>query len=207
MKGILFKPDMIKAIVEGRKTQTRRAIKPQPKVIHSQYTDSSIETEQLFRNGRKTLKPRYQVGETVYIKEAWQVLDVDTRTLREPIHHVKIEHRIDGVVRWTHMPATIAYTIPDAWHSPLHLAEITARYFIQITDARAERLQNMTEKDALEEGINIKAVTTQGNLVIDVPSYVNAYAMLWDFINPNYPWESNPWVWPYRFKLNENHSL
>ncbi len=149
---------------------------------------------------RVVVKPRYQVGEVVYIREAWRVLDVDTRTLRQPIHKVKAEYKLDCETRWTQMPATIAYTIPDNWHTPLFLAEITARDFIQITGVRAERLQEITERDAKAEGITLKAVTTQGLSVIDEPSYVNAYAMLWDSINPKYPWASNPWVFVYEFK-------
>ena len=69
MKGILFKPEMIQAIVEGRKTQTRRIIMPQPRIVLAQYTDKSIETNQTFRNGGR-LKPDYQIIETIYIKEA-----------------------------------------------------------------------------------------------------------------------------------------
>ena len=72
MKGILFKPDMIKAIIEGRKTQTRRIIKPQPRHPNIEVGLDHIDVigQFVFTDG-SILKPRYLTGETVYIKEAW----------------------------------------------------------------------------------------------------------------------------------------
>ncbi len=164
MKGILFKPDMIKAIIEGRKTQTRRVIKPQPFLGDK------------FQNYEPLVgKPRYQVGEVVYIKEA-------------------------GV--WDERVRLFAYkaNMPDLtakWQSPRFMPAWAARYFIQITDVRAERLQEITEEDAIAEGCPSALVT-----LATVPM-VEWYKHLWDSINPKYPWSSNPWVWVISFKKVE----
>ena len=104
MKGILSKHDMIKAIRDRRKTQTRRLgglkyINEHPEQWELMVGHDKDSVVWVFRNEAigevVQIKPSYQVGETVYIKEAWRVLDVDTRTLRSPIHRVKIEYKMD----------------------------------------------------------------------------------------------------------------
>ncbi len=203
MKSILFKPELIKAIVEGRKTQTRRLI-TKPEVIN-QVPDKWVEVKPyrtwwFINDGiRETwdMTPRYQVGEVVYIKEVWRVVDVDTRTLRQPIHQVKVEYKLDCAIRWGQIPATITYTIADSWHSPIFLPETAARYFIQITDVRPERLQEITEVDAQAEG-----ATRPPNYSL-TPHYIEWYKWLWNKINPKYQWETNPWVFAYTFKRLE----
>jgi len=199
MKGILFKPDMIQAIVEGRKTQTRRVIKPQPRRIDDAF-DGTWEWKEkghyyddltLYEELRS--KPPYQVGETVYIKEAWAEW-INTS-----------EHLASGVISIEEARADVIYkaTTPN-WDEILKengnpylikhtllMPEWAARYFIKITDVRAERLQEITEEDAILEGMPRVTFPRHGAII--------AYGKLWNSLNKDYPWESNPWVWVYTF--------
>jgi len=201
MKGILFKPDMIQAIIEGRKTQTRRVIKPQPhslcwadgmadsirgvKIIgDTGYYDYSL-------GFPKRVKPRYQVGETVYIKEAWAT------------------YRANDDLTISQLPetATIFYTgeigeyeYIGKCRSPMMMREIFACYFIVITDVRAERLQEISYGNVKAEGI---IAVNDGSLrgAIDIAERAfKDFKELWNSINKDYPWESNPWVWVYIFE-------
>lgn len=190
MKGILFKSESIKAIIEGRKTQTRRVIKPQP-IIAPTYKELSL--KDLEYDG---FKPRYQVGEIVYVKEAhyryghwikngfikagrqkW-LFKADTKEVRY------LENR---------PPMVYANAIKDktGWfkRSPLFMPQSAARYFTKFTGVRAERLQEINEEDAEAEGLDL----LQGGILCE-------FRLLWDSINPKYPWESNPWVWVYTFR-------
>ncbi len=213
MKGILFKPDMIKAIVEGRKTQTRRVIKPQPYVEET--TPSSLQTMgdwNLLIQIEKNLQceeyfawstfcrenARYQVGEVVYIKEAFWEDSGD------------IYFKMDFPNFPNDMPTNMFFE-KGKWKSPLFLPEIFARDFLQIVDVRAERLQEITEIDAIAEGIQVMQGTHQsfarntfGRLELTgAPEPYTAryhYEALWDSINKEYPWASNCWVWRYEFE-------
>jgi len=85
--------------------------------------------------------------------------------------------------------------------SPLFMPEWAARYFIKITDIRAERLQEITEEDAEAEGL----ILTKSGWKTDyiVSSATEKFAILWNSINKDYPWESNPFVFVYSFKKAE----
>jgi len=224
MKGILFKPDMIKAIVEGRKTQTRRL--DGPKEINQEpdrwtcngwagswqgfaFSDKSSATTS------RIAKPRYQVGEVVYIKEThyryghWEETSEFTKTGRvewqfiAETNEVRYkENRPDRVNR-----ATLRMT---GWYkrSPLFMSEWAARRFIKFTGVGAERLQEITEEDCLAEGIYSNSIykdfgfhwesKDSGYETAEI-----AYIILWNSINPKYPWAMNPWVFPYSFKRVE----
>ena len=174
MKGILFKPDMIQAIIEGRKTQTRRVIKPQPKADLIKHANSSYWISGLTDDTYERVHiPRYQVGETVYIKEAWC----------ESYYGEPICYKLDG----KESPGPKGF-----WRSPIFLKAINARYFILIKGVRAERLQEITPKDCIAEGI----IEEYG----DGLALRDKFENLWDSINKDYPWESNPWVFRYEFE-------
>ena len=212
MKGILFKPESIKAIVEGRKTQTRRlgglkGINEYPdqwELMPGHDADSLI---WLFRNTEiseiTSVKPRYQQGETVYIKETWAV-DKEYDSLKP----TELPSGLSLIYPYGGDPED-DIRIPDCYgriRSPLHLRAEDARYFIKILAVRAERLQGITDADAVAEGIIIE----KGRYIVVARSSENgaayamprdAYFVLWDSINKDYPWESNPWVFPYTFRL------
>jgi len=198
MKGILFKPDMIKAIVEGRKTVTRRVVKFHKPVNTTSSLSitgkifsmgDSNEEERLLSEG--IIKPglslsRYQVGEVVYIKEALfrhPYLDEAGYVLDET--PVFINQTIGDCLKWRWQKDIL---------NGMFMPQEAARYFIRIKDVRAERLQEITEADAVKEGIDG-----------DFQEYPRlAFSELWDSINkPPYDWQSNCWVWVYSFKLTE----
>lgn len=204
MKGILFKPDMIRAIVEGRKTQTRRTagleeINKEPNkwalLEWKCRMVGDIKVGWFFENPvgiQQLAKSRYHVGETVYIKEAWspfadEMSKVAVRS-KEPVLY-RLDYRDD-------LKSPLDIGGDYSWHSPMFLKEIFARYFILITDVRPERLQEITEEDAIAEGCDYVTGTP------DTPTFthINSYRGLWDSINKKIPWASNPWLWHYSFK-------
>ena len=227
MKGILFKPWKIKAIAEDdREWQTRRVIKPQFKHILDTFTITLnqcsslyIQTELLERNKNLLngcIKSRYQVGEVVYIKEGhyryghWQKNGF-TKTGRQ-----KWAFKADtNTVRYLEdTPLKVQRGRKyHGWYkrSPLFMPARAARYFIKITDIRAERLQEITEEDAYAEGCPTDIKEIMDSLPISIihrgvfnkPTPLFWYENLWDSINPKYPWESKPWVFVYSFKKAE----
>jgi len=218
MKGILFKPDLIKAIAEGRKTQTRRVIKFRERVNPiSSYGHGGIgsigdiqrELEALDKGIIKpdiSLSP-YQPGETVYIKETFQVCDIvydeyaggseagyplTVVPTVKPAYQVMATYKLDGID-------------DGPWRSPIFMPAWAARYLIVITEVKAQRVQEITQENAIAEGIvpPEHAFVMIGGDVDAAISPREEYAELWDAINPKHPWESNPWVWVYTFRLKE----
>ena len=219
MKGILFKPWKIQFIAEHPdiETQTRRVIKPQPPEGASIWRIEDGNTGESHFSVRRcnpwhTIKPRYQVGETVYIKEA--------------LHRFcnKAIYKLDEQPVYFYRSLNPLYW---RWQKnylvPMHCPEDAARYFIRILSIRAERLQEITKEAILAEGVKYP-VTEEGHLVLrltgkcppcdyipkenfkngtyagDRATWLKAhFAALWDSINKAYPWESNPWVWVYGF--------
>src|SRR3990167_4908351 len=132
MKGILFKPDMIKAITEGRKIVTRRLIKEQ--------TDDW-----------RVAHPRYKVGEIVYVKEAWHFLNVPEN--RASPYDFGVEY-IDGAISWwTDNSNEMNYPLDEKKRSPMFLPEKFARLFLKILSVRPERLQEIPSPDIHSEGL------------------------------------------------------
>ena len=159
MKGILFKPEMIVATVEGRKTNTRRAeaglkeINKDPDAWKCQMLPSGIlacRKKILYEGGFYFsdwvhIKPRYQVGETVYIKEAFMIEQSDG--FDEPL-----DRPFKNDFEWGLLIPHYKLTDPDPelyddedrrmkWHSPLFMPEWAARYFIKILGNSAELLR------------------------------------------------------------------
>jgi len=187
---------MIKAIVEGRKTQTRRRIDIDPLGWElSGFNEGGLLDFGVVHFWRKdynsqgyTVKPRYQVGEVVYIKEAWC----------ESYYGKPTKYKLDG----EGSPGPKGF-----WRSPLFLAAENARYFIKITDVRAERLQEITLSDIYDEGCPLEVATIFTDPMAGYETKANAYEWyhdIWDSINKKTPWASNPWIWVYTFRVAPN---
>jgi len=210
--GILFKPEMHRAIREGRKTETRRIVK-----IPTWAEPGTIEEDNDGKGGLmaiygktgcfSAIKPRYQVGDSLYVKEA----HLELFPTGEPNHWSLLRP-----TAWEgHGKAFYKDTLPKdepdgprtTWKSPLHMPKWAARTWLEVTGTRAERLQEITEEGAKAEGVQPWAFDSQqpmttGELGADSP-YRGGFAVLWDDINEEHTWKSNPWVWVYQFKLLE----
>ena len=149
MKGILFKPESIKSILEGRKTQTRRlaglkVINQKPYKWQFIGADTELPDYFVFRATPeiKLLKPRYQVGEVVYIKEAWATeerMDSKPPSFLDKAGDVPLWYRADYSPTTRAVGDKLDYVVRGRWRSPMMMPEWAARYFIEITGVRAER--------------------------------------------------------------------
>jgi len=199
MQGILMKPDMIAATVEGRKTNTRRAdaslreINKEPDEWELMPGHDSASLVWGFRSKELSevgfVKPRYHAGETCYIKEAWQVDKKWDNTKPSDIPHGESVYYPFGGDPEDKIPAP--YWLGKL-RSPLFMPEWAARHFPKILAVRAERLQEITKQDIRAEGFD-GDYTNIG--------YYYVFGQAWNSINPKHPWESNPWVWRYQFRL------
>jgi hypothetical protein len=207
MKGICFIEPLLRLVVLGLKTQTRRIIKFSCEYNHTEYPLHAYAyadgTFGLVDNGRilELVKPRYKAGETLYLKEPYYYeTEAYGFTIPEPIVHYKL------FAEWKKFP----------WKNKLFMPEKYARNFITMNDVRVERMQEISDGDCLKEGIMeidqkgvffSSAVMHTGARagickVFDTPQA--AYAALINKINGKGTWESNPYSWVYDFKFNEN---
>jgi len=178
---------MVRAILDNRNTQTRRVIKPQP----PDDWEPCISDEKY--------KPKYQVGDILWVQETWQFerLDLErehTIVFRDGEEITFIFNDEERREKW------FKYIFKSGWQSPYFMPKEAARIFLKVTDIRVERLQDISESDAIKEGVKM----TQDER-LDF-SYKEGFSFLWDFINAKrergiYVWERNPWVFVYDFGM------
>ncbi len=170
MKGILFKPDMTKAIVEGRKTVTRRVIKPQPELDVAGIwdwkprKDVEIGWRQIYDQAMIIEYARYQVGETVYIKEAhyrwgrW-IKNGFTKTGKQAWSFKSDNHAVSYL---DCPPLQLIETnksrnLPGWYKRPsIFMPRRYIRIWLEITEIRVERVQEIDSWDCIHEGIHQK---------------------------------------------------
>ena len=203
MKGILFKPAMIRAIADGRKTVTLRRIDIDPLGWElSGFNNGGLLDFGVVRFWRKddnsqalTLKPRYKVGESVYIKEAWAIIKVnDGVDIVDMSQNSGVFYKFGENRQGDDDELAMEQ---GRWRSPLFMPAWAARYFIKIEGVRAEMVQEITEEDIGKEGLEVKGWTEDGSW--RTPQ--DCFQYLWDSINKDYPFESNPYIFRYEFAL------
>ena len=221
MNGIMFKESLFNLVVNGTKTMERRVIKPQPHTCGSCYEYKK--SDYRYISGRKfcyakgirvdssdaacwryeeSLKSRYKVGETLYLKEPFVVAGGR-------------KENPNGVVAYKWQPLNVIFPNgqqPLRWENPRTMGEKHARYFIEIIDVKVERLQDISDEDCLREGIietspdmlsEFPCTTIHYFWDIDCGTHIDAcqaYAALIDKIKRG-TWDSNPYVFCYSFKL------
>lgn len=142
---IIFSCPMVRAILDGRKTQTRRA-------------DKSGGT-----------KPRYAVGDLLWVRETWAEYG---HCNDGPVYAYRADHD---------------RTPPSRWNPSIHMRKEVARIWLRVLDVRIERIQEITEEDALAEGVASR----------------DGFIELWEAIHGRGAWEQNNWVWVYEFERVE----
>ena len=205
MKPILFNTDMVRAILDGRKTVSRRAVKPR------------------YRNGETGFRIVTNAHTGKYVRvEIFDEYEDETRWLPEPCRPGDILYVRETWAAWsrTYGIAPMPYykadgDAPDGikWRPSIHMPREAARIFLRVTDVRVERLRDITELDILErEGVTVdfpqpkpsymSLAYTETRLK---PAVRKSFADLWDStIKPAdrdlYSWAANPWVWVIEFE-------
>lgn len=193
MKPILFNTDMVREILEGCKTVTRRAMKPQPRGhaalltsnLLPETTEAGAGAVYAFEDGTVT-SPPYRPGDVLYVRETWTAWSRTYGTIP------RILYKADR------------YTDAEKikWRPSIHMPREAARIFLRVTDVRADRLWNITEEQAKAEGLYKGwAQTETSSMAITAKQ---AFMWVWDrTIKPGdlarYGWIANPWVWVIEF--------
>ncbi len=184
MKPILFNTEMVRAILDGRKTQTRRlvhsahiaALQYPARLSHPEMTD------QEYLN--RYTSPKYYVGDILYVRETWGTWSPTLGTMP------RIYYRAD-------------YDAPDSieWKPSIHMPKDAARIFLRVTDVGVERLQDIRDIDIYWEGVRM----TDPGIIPDSAEMREGFSKLWDSTvkksdRDRYGWDANPWVWVIKFE-------
>lgn len=142
------------------------------------------------------IKPRYQSGEILYMKEPYFLVLKDDGQLSG------ILYKFDDIPQ-DEMGEELRNGWP--WNNKMFMPAKYARYFITITNVRAERLQDITRSEIRAEGLECPERLRSDDLEYNYKQwYPDEWIKLWNYINkPPYSWEYNPWVWVYEFELVE----
>jgi len=184
---------MVRAILDGRKTMTRRPVKQQPEAVSRVGRPFWwVGGFRLDANARNPLRCPYGVvGDQLWVRETWQYEREGTGCPDD-----------NGFLYRATDPGWDDNGTGLRWRSPIHMPRRASRITLEVTDVRVERVQDISDADAIAEGVN-----PQDWPVSNIPAAMRephgyAFAQLWDFINAKrgYSWESNPWVWVVCFK-------
>ncbi|HCB0667883.1 TPA: morphogenetic protein [Klebsiella variicola subsp. variicola] len=206
-RGMIFNAEMVLALLSGRKTQTRRIIKPQPEATLS----GSLSGKWLSRPLNGLLLPKIEdiaihcpfgvVGDRIWVRETFQGPLFDYEQMEAYLEDSSkfetpefCQYAADG------KPAPEYYDADDnlhhGWRPSIHMPRWASRIMLEITDVRVERLKSISDRDALREGCST-ADMKSGDCVADV------FARLWASIYGSDSWNANPWVWVIEFKRVE----
>lgn len=214
-RPILFQGAMVRALLAGTKTQTRRAVKPQPPTPEAVHALAGIDycwiapdgaaldyhrpagpvwaVRQLMGCEPQLRCPYGQPGDRLWVREAWRV---------SVVH----DHVPGGELGFGTTPQVQYEAIGDGndetgvvWGRYRHarfMPRWASRITLEVTAVRVERLQEISEADAEAEG-----VTKPRKVCEDDPgTHIDAYADLWEQINGRGSWDDNPWVWVVEFR-------
>ena len=204
IRPILFNTEMVRAILEGRKTCTRRVLK-QPFEVHPNgYITKPRGNERLC-----PYIPPYQPGDILYVRETftwcpcWDCgLDTTPDGCKNPVIYdfKKKEH---GCYMYRASCEDSKYSSADTWHPSIHMPKEAARIFLKVTDVRVERLQEIDIEGIRNEGLSSAAVHCG-----DMEIALKEWEILWNSTIKKsdldrYGWDANPYVWVIEFERCE----
>lgn len=227
-RGMIFNAEMVRALLDGRKTQTRRPIKWK----QTRFTEIGEREDGSKWPWSEDAEhacdfwhpcPFGAVGDRIWVRETWGVVS----------HELDEDGRIQP---WTpDRPATAIHEMPfgngyysghaiyaadgdftwgdddgyedgrSCWKPSIHMPRAASRILLEITDVRVERLNSIHNVDAMREGI--QNLTTCSHADFGIPGVVNAqhpvlaFQLLWESIYGADNWKANPWVWVIEFKV------
>jgi hypothetical protein len=204
--GILFTGEEVRAILDGRKTQTRRVVKSPVSASQGKLPHNPM----VKQNGSWYLPTEYspygKIGDTLWVRETWGYDPNDT----------VMETRDKSYIFYRADEDAFAHPWPWGWRPSTNMPRWASRIALEIVSVRVERVQSITRDDAISEGLysfvsnlgarNSSPVRFYAPNSHDDGGYMNpieAVESLWDSINSKrgYGWDVNPWVWVIEFEV------
>ncbi|ENQ9168757.1 hypothetical protein ACERQS_001081 [Klebsiella pneumoniae] len=229
-RGMIFNGEMVRAILDGRKTQTRRPIKWK----QTRFTEIGEREDGSKWPWSEDAEhacdfwhpcPFGAVGDRIWVRETWSDVNLDGapavayRADDEVYDLMENESLLDEDGAFNYQDTRVSKYQFAAWHSDLisgiegnwrpsiHMPRWASRILLEITNVRVERLNSMHDVDAMREGI--QNLTTCSHSDFGIPGVVNAqhpvraFQLLWESIYGTDSWHANPWVWVIEFKRVE----
>lgn len=224
VRPILFNGDMVRAILDGRKTVTRRLVKPQHlKVLNSPYHKEHPEVEDVTLL-RKLCEPPCKPGDILYVRETWfYEMHMHDKVPGEPdLPSGRYSHRYVYKADSPNYPVGIGAGA-NGWRPSIHMPKEAARIWLKVTDVSVERLQEITISQAIAEGMPPEELIPMVPSLPNYPEYdmdqivgemqeaeqirliAESFGKLWNTTvkKPDldrYGWEASPWVWAIEFE-------
>ncbi|EPH3083548.1 ASCH domain-containing protein [Klebsiella pneumoniae] len=198
-RGMIFNGEMVRAILDGRKTQTRRIMAPQPaddieRCIFPNPEAIGWKSSLRHKHGSTTAHfcPHGKPGDLIWVRETWARYNIDQNS-----HD--IAYRATTPADWPE---------EGRWRPSIHMPRWASRILLEITDVRVERLNAISEEDARAEGIIDGGCLNCGEpepcgCANPEPDATDAFAYLWQSIYGQESWNDNPWVWVISFERIE----
>ena len=184
IKPIIFNTEMVRATLDGRKTVTRRLVKPQPEVdniglFHWKCFSDIVGVNELRFKLSKSKHAPYQPDDILYVRE----------TFVQAARHIF----------WYKADDKDFLKNCKSWKPSIHMPKEAARIWLKVTDVRVERLQEITADGIRREGLSSMAVHAG-----DMEIAIKEWELLWNSTIKksdlsSYGWEANPWVWVVEF--------
>ena len=189
IKQILFNTEMVRAILDGKKSCTRRLVKHDVSAIlnspyHKEHPE--VEDKQIIT---KLCLPPYQPGDTIYVRETWckdkyRYMYRANYSKNEKFYRGDVEEKVK-------------------WNPSIHMPKEAARIWLKVMDVRVERLQDITSEQICKEGVEVEEP-----YVLNGEEKRYAFSNLWNSTIKKsdldrYGWDANPWVWVIEFERCE----
>ena len=184
--GLMFKAPLVRAILEGRKTQTRRVAKPvKHPDLGNLYTPGALAMGREPQHVIDRACPFGQPGDHIYVRETFS---------RHP-KWGQLAFRADG----EEFEDADGWLWEPKWIPSIHMPKDLARIWLEITGVRLERIQDISEADALAEGARFELASIDSVRIGATASFLSGFRNIWESTGGD--WDANPWVWVIDFKV------
>lgn len=208
-RPILFNAEMVNAILSGRKTQTRRAVKNVDRANCIPYSWKSLKTGKWVHGSNHVLDERSlekcpfgKVGDRLWVKETYYLSKFFDNLKPSECYGSEV-YSVSSM--YGKHPDNIEKSDIGKTRPSIHMPRWACRLVLEITDVRVERLQDISEADALQESIGLVLADSWPNPMEMTKaiqkSRKEGFKLLWNSIYNN--WDANPWVWVVEFKVVE----
>ncbi|HID2929383.1 hypothetical protein [Klebsiella pneumoniae] len=199
-KGLIFNSEMARAILDGRKTQTRRPVKFP---VHDKNLGCELAGNELageLSAGNYLNSAFGKPGDRIWVRETWAEAGASAPDLK--LYRANYPEHVPSIYE----------NVPPAeeirWTPSIHMPRWASRILLEITDVRVERLNAISEEDARAEGIIDGGCLNCGEpepcgCANPEPDATDAFAYLWQSIYGQENWNADPWVWVIEFKRVE----